>query len=84
MVSQTPFSFSLVIKNHYVQSQLDGVAVTRLGKPLEFINMNLDSDPLYGSYVRVFLTTKNANKPLMSGLVDVAYRLVSLRQAVSI
>ena len=55
MVSQTPFSFGLVIKNHYVQFQLDGVAVTRLGKPLEFINMNLDSDPLYGSYVKAFL-----------------------------
>ena len=84
MVSQKPFSFSLVSKNHYVKSQPDGVTVTRTGKPSEIIKMNLDSDPLYGSYVRVFLTTKNANKPLMSGLVDVAYRLVSLRQAVSI
>ena len=93
MISQTPFSFSLVIKNHYVQSQLDGVAVTRLGKPLEFINMNLDSNPLYGSYIKAFLATLNSNKFLKSCLnelenakkiVDAAYRSVSLRQAVSI
>jgi hypothetical protein len=93
VVSQTLFSFSLVSKNNYVQSQSVVVAVTRLGNPLEIIKMNLDSDPLYGSYVRAFLATLNSNKLLKSGLnelenatkfVDAAYRSVSLRQAVSI
>ena len=62
------YSFSLSAKDHYVQSSPDGVAVIRSGKPTEFIKMNLDSDPLYGVYVRSFCRAARKNEVFSSGL----------------
>ena len=51
-----------------MQSSPDGVAVIRSGKPTEFIKMNLDSDPLYGVYVRSFCRAVRKNEVFSSDL----------------
>tara|TARA_Y100000588_G_C14232986_1_gene916100 strand:+ start:1297 stop:2292 length:996 start_codon:yes stop_codon:yes gene_type:complete len=64
------YSFSLSSKGHYVQSRPDGVAIVRPNKPVEVIKMQLDSDPLYGRYVRKFVKDRRLKRPIETGLAD--------------
>ena len=91
--SKRDYSFSLVSKNHYVQSNTDGVSIVRPGKVIEYIEMDLDSDPLYGIYVKSFLATLSGNKELRAGLCDLedamkiveaAYASASSNQSIAI
>ena len=82
-LSKREYSFSLVSKNHYVQSNADGVCIVRPGKAIEYIEIDLDSDPLYGVYVESFFETLLGNKELRSGLSDLedAMKIVELAYA---
>jgi predicted dehydrogenase len=64
------YSFSLASEGHYVQSRPNGVAIFRPGEMAEEIEMNLDSDPMYGMFVESFLADLVAGRPLSPGLGD--------------
>ena len=92
-LSKREYSFSLVSKNHYVQSNTDGVCIVRPGKAIEYIGIDLDSDPLYGVYVESFFETLHGNKELKAGLsdledamkiVEVAYASAGSNQSIAI
>jgi predicted dehydrogenase len=87
------YAFSLASQNHYVQSHPRGVAVQRPGKTPEIVEMNLDSDPMYGVYVTGFLADIQAGRAPATGLadleaamriIDAAYRSARGGQAVSL
>lgn len=64
------YSFSLASIGHYVQTRPGGVAIHRPGAPVELIDMNLDSDPMYGLFVERFLADLKAGRSLSPGLAD--------------
>jgi predicted dehydrogenase len=64
------YSFSLASEAHYVQSRPGGVAIFRPGQAAEEIEMNLDSDPMYGMFVESFLADLAAGRAPSPGLGD--------------
>jgi len=64
------YSFSLASAGHYVQTRPGGVAIHRPGAPVELVDMNLDSDPMYGLFTERFLFDLAAGRPLSPGLAD--------------
>jgi len=64
------YSFSLASIGHYVQTRPGGVAIHRPGAPVEIVEMNLDSDPMYGLFVERFLSTLTTGGPALPGLAD--------------
>jgi predicted dehydrogenase len=64
------YSFSLASAGHYVQTRPGGVAVFRPGRPVEEVAMNLDSDPMYGTFVEQFLNDLAAGRSPSPGLGD--------------
>lgn len=64
------YSFSLTSREHYVRTHPDGVLVHRPGQAPELVEMNLDSDPMYGMFVEEFLNDIKAGRPPATGLAD--------------
>jgi predicted dehydrogenase len=64
------YSFSLTSIEHYVQTHPGGVVIHRPGKPAELVEMNLDSDPMYGQFVERFLADIAAGREPSPGLGD--------------
>lgn len=64
------YSFSLASEGHYVQSRPNGIAIFRTGEMVEKIEMNLDSDPMYGMFVERFLADLAAGRPPSPGLAN--------------
>lgn len=64
------YSFSLASEAHYVQSRPGGLAIFRPGAAVEEVEMNLDSDPMYGMFVESFLADLAAGRTPSPGLGD--------------
>jgi predicted dehydrogenase len=64
------YSFSLASADHYVQARPNGVAIFRPAAAVEEIEMNLDSDPLYGMFATSFLADLAAGRTPSPGLGD--------------
>ena len=87
------YSFTLLGKDHYVKTTADGGSVTRSGFGVENINMNLDSDPMYGSFTKSFLEDIRTRRMPTVGLkdlqrsmeiIDAAYQSAKIGQSVVI
>ena len=72
------YSFSLASEAHYVQSRPGGVAIFRPGEAVEEIEMDLDSDPMYGLFVESFLADLAAGRAPSPGLgeLEPAMRII--------
>ena len=64
------YSFSLASAEHYVQTRPGGVAIFRPGAAVEMVEMNLDSDPMYGLFVESFLGDLAAGRAPSPSLAD--------------
>ncbi|MBM86070.1 MAG: oxidoreductase [Rhodospirillaceae bacterium] len=77
------YSFSLASREHYLQTLPGGVIVHRPGGKTEMIEMNLDSDPMYGAFVSSWLSDLQTGAQTVPGLTDLepAMRVIDAAHA---
>lgn len=80
-LSKREYSFSLVGQKHYVQSDPTEVSITRPGKAVEHLKMDLNSDPLYGIYTNTFIKTLTGAKKVGLSELESAMKIVELAYA---
>lgn len=65
------FSFTLVSATHHVRSCDDGMAIYRAGsKEVEVLTLDLDADPLYGTFVQRVLDDLHHGRAPVATLAD--------------
>ena len=78
------FGFSLAGPDHYLKSTSIGAELHRPGQLVETVNIDLDSDPLYGTFVDRFLADIAAGRMDLPGLDDLEAAMRIVDQAYSV
>ncbi|MDP6705394.1 MAG: Gfo/Idh/MocA family oxidoreductase [Alphaproteobacteria bacterium] len=65
------YSFSVISKSHYVRSRLEGLSIYRAGQDAaKDVDLDLNSNPLFGRYAARVLDDVRTGKPPVAGLAD--------------